>query len=440
MNSTTSLRARVAAIAAGIAVAVTGVSVAAPAQEAAAAHSTGKLSKSKRTSATPLVSSSTSRRGFWYAIGDSPTVVEVDAAPAKYGVVVLNPWETWALRRIKQADPTVTVLVYKDLSSTRSYHLGPLPPTGVATAEAQPDWFATSSDGQRIQWEPYPGHWQMTVWDAAYQDRWVANVLSEVVSAGWDGVLADNDLGTLKWYSSSLLSGTSSVSETDQRLRDGLDVLVDKAGRALRARGKVLVPNLSDGRLYPGRWAAHATHGGGMEENFVHWGTDPASGFLWDWGPTGWVTQTDQLAAGPTVAVTRAAFGDTRTLLYGYASLLVRGGGDDYWMPSTTSAGDYTEPESLREMSMDLGPPTGLGTRGPSGAWTRSFQRGWAAVNPTQASVTLTPPRNAVDSAGRRVHSVTLLPTSGAVLRVVGQCRSACPQRWPAGGRGARPV
>jgi hypothetical protein len=155
-----------------------------------------------------------------------------------------------------------------------------------------------------------------------------------------------------------------------------------------------------------------------MEENFAHWGTNDQDGFLWDWGATGWVTQTDQLSAGLTLSVTRAAPGDRRTLLYGFASVLVRGEADDAWTPSTTPLGDYTEPESLPEMAWDLGAPAAVGLRATSGAWTRSFARGWAAVNPTTRSVTVSAPRGAVDATGRRVEQVELGPTSGVVLRL----------------------
>ncbi|WP_448619343.1 putative glycoside hydrolase [Geodermatophilus sp. URMC 65] len=359
------------------------------------------------------------RRGFWYAIGDRPTEQEIDAAATRYGVVVLNPWETWALERIKQQDPSVVVLVYKDLASTRSYHTDPLPPAGVGYGEADPSWFAVDDAGERIEWDPHPGHWQMAVWDPAYQQRWVDNVVAEVVSAGWDGVLADNDLATLRWYDAGLLAGTASAAETDARLQEGLDGLVTRAGQALRERGRLLVPNTSDARLQDGRWDAHAAFGGAMEENFAHWGTDPGAGFLWDWGRTGWVTQTGQLAGpGLTLSVTRAAPGDTRTLLYAYASVLVRGNGDEYWTPSTTAAGDYTQPEWLPEMAVATGPAAADALREPSGAWTRRFTTAWAAVNPTQATVTVVPPRGTVDRSGRTARSVTLQPTSGVVLRV----------------------
>lgn len=364
------------------------------------------------------------RHGLWYAIGDEPTAAELRAAPSRYGVVVLNSWDTWALHAIRRADPSVVVLVYKDLSSTRSYHRGPLPPTGVSfeEAEANPGWFARDTHGDRIEWDPYPGHWQMAVWDADYQARWTSNVVSEVLDAGWDGVLADNDLATLARYDSALLEGTASQEQTDARLRGGLDDLVARAGAALRAHGRILVPNLSDGRLFEGRWAAHAAFGGALEEAFVHWGTSTDAG-LWDWGKAGWVTQTAELQGpGLTLTVTRSAPDDTTSPLYGFASVLVRGDSSDFWMPSTTVAGDYTQPETLAEMSLPLGSPVGEAVRTTTGAWTRAFSAGWAAVNPTLRPVTLTPPRGAVDARGTRVRTLTLAPMSGAVLAVGAGC------------------
>lgn len=361
------------------------------------------------------------RRGFWYAIGDTPTREEVLAAPARYGVVVLNPWETWALELLKATDPTVTVLVYKDLSSTRSYHRGPLPPAGVGVeeADANPGWYAVDAEGRRIEWDPYPGHWQMAVWDPDYRSAWTAGVVEEVVGAGWDGVLADNDMATLGWYDDAVLAGTTSREQSDALLRSGLDALVAEAGERLGDHGKLLVPNVSEARLHPGRWAAHSAHGGAMEEAFVHWGTDPTSGFLWDWGVTGWVTQTEQVASpGLSLAVTRAAGDDARSLLYGYASVLVRGGPDDLWTASTTTAGDYTVPETVPEMALQVGRPVGPAVRAASGVWSRTLTTGWAAVNPTRSAATVAAPRGATDVQGRRVRTLVLPPTSGVVLRV----------------------
>jgi hypothetical protein len=361
------------------------------------------------------------RRGLWNAIGRTPTAAELDAAPGLYGVVVVNIWETAALKRLKQLDPSIVVLAYQDLSSARSYDPGPNPPAGItwAQATANPSWLATDTSGKRIEWSGYPGHWQTAVWDPSYQQAWTTSVTQRVVAAGFDGVLADNAVSTLKWYSSQLLAGTTSSAATDAKLRAGVQALVEQAGPALQAKGKVLVPNVSDARLYPGRWEAHAKWGGAMEENFAHFGTaTDLSSFVTDWGPDGWEGQAQQMAhPGLSLAVTRSAPGDTRTLRYGYASLLVRGDADSFWQPSADS-GSYAGQQSIPEQRWRTGAARGAGQKATGGVWTREYDGVWAAVNPTKVAVAVTAPAGATDTTGAAVRTVTLQPASGVVLRL----------------------
>lgn len=106
------------------------------------------------------------------------------------------------------ANPGIKVLVYKDMSPTRSYAVrhgtdDRLLPAGVGWAYADadhPEWFVTLDDGSRFEWAPYPGHWQMDVANPSYQRTWLANVLGEVPALGWDGVMVDNALGSFGWY------------------------------------------------------------------------------------------------------------------------------------------------------------------------------------------------------------------------------------------------
>ena len=58
--------------------------------------------------ATPSIAASTNPPALWMKLDGSPTTVETTFAAAHYRVVVLNAWETDALRRIKAANPTVT--------------------------------------------------------------------------------------------------------------------------------------------------------------------------------------------------------------------------------------------------------------------------------------------------------------------------------------------
>src|SRR5687768_14935336 len=134
---------------------------------------------------------------------------DLDATNAsRYGVVVMNAWEAHRIPALKAANPGIKVLVYKDMSSTRSYAVrngvdDAKLPTGVGYAFAErtnPGWFLTDAAGARIEWTGYSGHWWMNVGDVSYQNAWLANVSAELASGGWDGVLIDNAMRSMQWY------------------------------------------------------------------------------------------------------------------------------------------------------------------------------------------------------------------------------------------------
>ena len=324
--------------------------------------------------------------GFWYAIGGIPSGTDLTRAARRYDVVVLNAWNLAAKAALKSANPDITVLVYKDLASTRGYavHDGrddALLPTGVGYVEAPSSWFATDTGGHRIEWAGYSAHWQMKVWDPGYRARWVSNVVAEAEANGWDGVFADNDMATLRWYSQALLAGTSSRGETDQLVTSGLRALVREAGSALNGAGKTFVPNHSDGRLDLDGWRAAASHGGAMDEQFAHWGWESGEGFITDWGSTGWRDQTAELDTDLTLLVTHAAVGDRQPLRYGYGSALVRAEGPVAWTPDT-DWGSYETPGWFGWQRVRLGSPRESGVERSTGVWVRHFERGFVAVNP----------------------------------------------------------
>lgn len=351
---------------------------------------------------------------FWYAIGDRPSATELAEAARQDTVVVLNAWETDALRTLKELNPNIRVLVYKDLSSTRSYEVedlgqGDRSAAGLpyaVTAREQPDWFARDEDGRRIEWDPYPGHWQMTVWDPDYQRAWTDAVTEEVVSAGWDGVLADNDFASLRFYTSAVVAGTGGRRATDELIRDGLDQFITTAGERLQAAGKILVPNVSEARLYPGRWEQHARFGGAMEENFAYFASTDQ--FV---DGADWVEQTAQLSdpALLSLAITRTGTGASREQRYGFASAAIRGAGAACWMLSTTE--EYTQRSRAADQEAPLGAPLGPGTDNGNGIWTREFQNGWVAVNPTSAESTVEP------APGFSPGPITIAPADSVVLR-----------------------
>jgi hypothetical protein len=119
-----------------------------------------------------------------------------------------------------------------------------------------------------------------------------------------------------------------------------------------------------------------------------------------------------------SLSITRASAGDDRTLLYGYASMLVRGDSDAYWVPSTEADGGYRTLPSIPQMSLPLGKATGEPVRTSAGAWTRQYEGVWVAVNPTGSTTTVTAPAGARTAGGSAAGSVTLGAYSAAVLRM----------------------
>ncbi|MCR3753820.1 putative glycoside hydrolase family 15 protein [Lentzea californiensis] len=366
---------------------------------------------------------------WWYGIGDSPTQWEIRAAAKHYDVVVLNAWETAAMRKLHELNPKVKVLVYKDFSSTRNYY-GAVEgdrdarylPTGIgyhAAERNQPGWFAISTLGQRIEWDGYPKHWQMTVWDPAYQQAWADAVVGEVLREGWDGVLADNDFSSLKYYSPAVIAGTADAAGSDRLLRDGLDAMLALTGDALEKSGKMLVPNVSESQLTPGRWSAHSRYAGAMEENFGLQGDD-GTGELITFQGNQFKEQRAQAALGESWLLLITHTKSDKEERVGYASAALLASPHTCW---TRAQPDYKNPYWSLYQDAQLGEAVETATRLPSGVWTRRYSGGWVAVNPTKTSVLLTPPPGLVTLRGEPVPDRLDLPSADAVVLVNGPKR-----------------
>jgi len=312
--------------------------------------------------------------GAWIRYGTPLTDEQVDFAIEHYRVALLQPWETDALHRLKDARPDMTVLCYKCLSSTRDYEPGPVVTSGVAHDEAEEAgerWFAHRLDGSRIAWGTYPGHWQMAVWDPEYRQRWVDNVGDEFEGSRWDGVLADNDVYDDYYGIDPPIEGGRGMPE----IRAALDELVAAAGERLNGMGKLLVPNIAESRREPGRWARHARWGGGYEEVWLAHGPDD------HFDPEAALTQTDEVA-GPGLTILRVATdGDDRhpNMTYGLAAFWVFGGGNG-GAYTATGHDDYSRTPWVPQLDWDLGRPAEPVRRRGNG-FSRELSHGWAAVN-----------------------------------------------------------
>ncbi|MFI9009105.1 putative glycoside hydrolase family 15 protein [Actinosynnema sp. NPDC053489] len=344
--------------------------------------------------------------GWWYGIGEPPTNRELAFAAEHYGLVVLNATETWALRRLRQLNPKVKVLVYKDFASARNYPgtvVGdadaPLLPTGIGYFKAErenPQWFAVDARNHRIEWTAYPKHWQMTVWDPAYQKAWSEAVVTEVVHEGWDGVLADNDFSSLRYYSPAVLKGTLSADESDRMIREGMDRFLTTAGDALHRAGKMLIPNVSESHLTAGRWTAHSRYDGAMEENFGL--RDNGTGELLTFTGNEWKELRSQAALGESWLLLITHTKGAREERLGYATAALLAGPYTCWSGASTK--DYRNPDWSEYQDAKLGEATETANRLPSGVWDRRFTGGYVAVNPTGKAVRVSPPPGLVNVDG----------------------------------------
>ena len=355
--------------------------------------------------------------GAWIRYGDPLQPEQLAFAAEHYRAAILQPWETDAARELKRLRPDMTVLGYKCLSSTRSYEPGPVYSSGVSFAEAEAaggqgddggGWFATRLDGSRIQWERYAGHWQMRVWDPAYQRRWVDNVVTELRDSPFDGIMADNDVFD-DYYGLHLpISGAGTMAA----FRSALGDLVNAAGTALNAAGKILVPNIAESRREPGRWQAHAAYGGGFEEVWLGYGAEN----LFD--PVTAEMQLPQ-ADGPGLSILRVPTdGDDRhpNFTYGLSAFWIFGGGRGAY--SATAHDDYSRIQYAPELDWDLGRPLAK-PKGRHHIWRREFDGGFAAVNFNQdrrRRRKVPVPAGMVDAQGRPAPSSVVLPAQRGIL------------------------
>ncbi|MFT7841037.1 putative glycoside hydrolase family 15 protein [Saccharothrix sp. BKS2] len=362
---------------------------------------------------------------WWYGIGEPPSAVELKFAAQHYDLVVLNATETKALRRLKKLNPDIKVLVYKDFSSARNYPgavIGdddaPFLPSGVGYFAAQrhnPQWFAVDTANHRIEWKPYPKHWQMAVWDPSYQKAWTEAVTTELVREGWDGVLADNDFSSLRYYSSAVVKGAEDAAESDRIIREGLDAFLTTAGDALQKAGKMLVPNVSESHLTAGRWSAHSRYHGAMEENFGL--RDTGTGELLTFKGNEWKELRSQAALGETWLLLITHTRSEREERVGYATAALLASPYTCWSGATTK--DYRHPDWSDYQEAELGEAVETANRLPSGVWDRRFTGGYVAVNPTGQKVVVTPPAGLVDlDTGDPVPATVELAAADALVLV----------------------
>jgi hypothetical protein len=317
--------------------------------------------------------------------------VESGGDLSRYPFVTTNAWYHDRIAGWKATNPSLKALVYKDMSSTRSYHTGPTPPAGIDWTWANqnhPDWFTLDGSGNRIEWAGFGGHWQMDIGNRAYQDQWAANVIAELRAKGWSGVWVDN----ANMDPSGYFSGkTSQEYPTQASYQAATRSFLANVGPKVIAAGFLFIPNIqAHGSLaQPSLWADWVQFtSGASREYWTKWGT----GTDMHLGDSGWAGNQAVFAAVQDAGkiflpITYAPKTDTRSIRYARASFLLKwNGGPSAFMfrPAPEAQDSWTT-----EWTGDIGLPSGSATQVGVG-WKRSYTRGTVYVNPSSSqSVTI---------------------------------------------------
>ena len=346
---------------------------------------------------------------------------------SRYRYVVLNSWDAPLLPALKAANPGLKALVYKNLSFTMSYSCSGgvdnrYLSAGVGYCDADrthPEWFLTDQGGSRLNSYYYQQAWLMDVASPGYQAHWLSNVLTDLRSGDWDGVMLDDTDADMGWH---LHGRTIARYPTSAAWRVATRSMLATVGPALRGSGFLAIPNLStpwasdyDAQATWSDWIQFTS--GAMQEYYSKWGSSSSDWFAGsDWTFRQRFQALTEQAGKIFIGVTYAPKGDERSMAWARANFLLQ--------DEPTNGGalifQATDPEAQDPYSAswtaDVGSPVGARFQVGS-AWRRNFTGGTVVVNPTSSTVTVALGARYTTTGGSTTRSVTLGPTSGAVLR-----------------------
>ena len=346
---------------------------------------------------------------------------------SRYKYVILNSWDAPLLPALKAANPGLKALVYKNLSFTVSYGCSngvdnPYQSTGVGYCDAgknHPDWFLTDGSGARLNSNYFPQAWVMDVGNPGYQAQWLSNVWSDVRSGGWDGVFMDDTNTDMSWH---LGSKTVAKYPTASAWREATRSMLATVGPALISSGFLAIPNIAapwspnyDAQATWSDWIQFTS--GATQEHYSKWGSD-SSGWLAgnDWTYQQRFQTLTENAGKIFLGLTYGPRADVRTMTWARANFLLfdepANGGALVYEFSDPEAQDPYAPEWTSDVGTPLGQRFQVGS-----AWRRNFTGGIVLVNPTTSLVTVALEQQYLRDDGSSTTSVTLGPTSGAILR-----------------------
>jgi hypothetical protein len=329
-------------------------------------------------------------------------------------IVILQPWETAKLYALKAANPNVKVLMYKNVSAVSS-SAGPdgIYASGVSYAEAASQrWLLSDTSGSIFTFSGYSWLWAADIGLRGYQDAWAANVLRDVTSAPWDGVLMDDVNATMKYH---FCVTCVAKYPSDAQYAAATQSFVENVGPQIEQAGKLAIANI-------GSWSSYSsvTNGwlrylsGGMDQQFLKWGHTAGAGYA---DPATWATQLQEIKRAESekkifIGVTNSTNTDEAAAVYGYATALLAGRGDTYFYMGA----DWTNETTFPEYGYAIGDPVGVESAGAGGVHRRQFTGGLVLVNPTSATRSVNLGGLYSGSGRTNVSTATMGPHTGLVM------------------------
>ncbi|CAM4403619.1 putative glycoside hydrolase [Zobellia nedashkovskayae] len=353
------------------------------------------------------------------------TLIETEAP--RRDLIVMNAWFHEYVQKFKAVNPEIKTLVYKDLTSTRSYAVengedNKYLPTGVGFQYADtnhPEWFLLDTNENRLEYTGYPDHWQMDIGNTEYQQQWANQVGEELVTNDWDGVLMDNAIYTLDTYHENVFPKNY---ETNTEFQLAYKSMLTTINTRLKTDNKIGIANITNTRLYPGVWESYMQHlDGGLDE---WWLVFSNGNYLSDY-TEGFVPQINEVVTNEvenkiTLVQPHSSTSDNQGFYYAFASYWLVNDGNTYFSEQEVTDA-YNEPSPWREeYTWNFGKADNTYFQVESGVYRRNFSHAIVLVNANETGaveVNLDAPY--LNEMGEEVISIMLNGLNGSVLRKV---------------------
>ena len=357
----------------------------------------------------------------------------------RYSVVVINAYEWKWVRMIKRASPHTKVLMVTsavDIDQNCTKASDELTcQSGLTMYDVNkhnPSWVLRDAKGNRIVNAHYPYYVVGDIGSPSYRSTWISRVIKQAKTLGFDGVSIDGVLGAFDGETGGVVPAKY---PTDKAWANAMAGFVHAVGPALKAKGLYVGAEVyasaqglsnnngsADGawwrRVAPSLNALFCEY---FEQNPTNWKqmfSNTHADYTDNWD--GWLKLVDiaQNAGADFFGLDYASGSssvDIRNMTYGKASFLLKWngkGGVYFWDTRDNHAHNVWNVN----WTMDIGSPVAAMHPVGSGAFQRNYSAGTVIVNPTKKTLTLRLDGTYTTPTGASATSVTLAPTSAAIL------------------------